>query len=115
MTWLGFAFVSISFVHIHGVIIVPLFVGEGRRVGVLKIRQFSWKSYVYLPQWFLPVNGFYPLTIFLKKPIIDASYGLKYALREIISLERFDLVKTNFTKSVFDPSKPPPPILRKKS
>ena len=49
MTWLGFAFVSISFVHIHGAIIVPLFVGEGRRVGVLKIRQFSWKSYVYLP------------------------------------------------------------------
>ena len=61
------------------------------------------------------MNGFYSLTIFLKKPIIDASYGPKYALREIISLERFDLVKTNFTKSVFDPSKPPPAILRKKA
>ena len=70
---------------------------------------------VFTSEWFLPVNGFYRLTIFLKKPIIDASYGLKYSLRKIISLERFGLVKTNFTKSVFDPSKPPPPILRKKS
>ena len=29
VTWLGFAFVLISFVHIHGVVVVAYFVGEG--------------------------------------------------------------------------------------
>ena len=74
--WLGFVFVLISFVHMHGAVLVQLFVGEGgggRGVGsfkigrprsrgwksfghrwtagwgVLKIRQFSWTSYAHRP------------------------------------------------------------------
>ena len=67
----GFAFVLISFVHMHGEVVVSLFVGEGGRalrlkldiqgpesgaaldaygqMGVLNIRQLSWTSYVYRP------------------------------------------------------------------
>ena len=72
VTRLGFAFTLISFVHTQGAVVVPQFVGEGggglfkigrprsrewkkfgRKIDrgwrVLKIRQFSWTSYVYRP------------------------------------------------------------------
>ena len=79
MTRIGFVFVLISFIHMHGAIVVPWFVGESvgirlkldvqgqgsgkildvdgqggrirniRNRGKRKIRQFSWTSYVYRP------------------------------------------------------------------
>ena len=69
MTLLGFVFLLISFVYMHGAIVVPQFVGEvgwgeGGRIRlkldildvdeqrgceVLKIKQFSWTPYVHRP------------------------------------------------------------------
>ena len=60
VTWLGYVFVFISFVHMHGEGVISNWTSKVKGVeklwtlmnkggGVLKIRRLLWTSYVYCP------------------------------------------------------------------